>query len=451
MRVVTGVPLMMAGGAVGEIDLDVGVALTDSQNPPAVSPIMIGPSTDTVLGSFRLRVVRNQATPTTANLSTFRIGLRHSSAGGVRNSVISGVGDNLGRNILGRWDSVIPPVLRTDVSLFLSRPDADFVRIGDIIPITLKLRANTDARHIDTIQAQVQLPAAFQVVRGATDPTTLTEADHPLSPASSDLLTRNGPATGTFVLATANYSMGMPDQGVPQTVSFDVTGPNALTIPQGQERTIGTFYVRPMQKTTVGPTSPLTMALCQKWSDRIGQRIGTSVNFGPTPPMPTTGFVMQCQALPSELASPTDTCPWSCPTLQNLSVGPVRGTTGVSLEFRSPLSSTPSLLDNAGWVAQDPTKPLGTDQPVVPVTVGRYLDVKVIVNAGTDDVRTVDTFLIDLENGSTNFAMADNPVRGIDFALNPSLSYGPTNGTQCAMLGMSPMSDGEYNLSLIHI
>ena len=223
----------------GEIDLDVGVTLANSDTPP-VPPITIGSGTDTLLGTFHLRVKSNEATAVAT--PKFRIGLRHSSAGNDRNSVVSGAGDNAGLNILGQWTSANPVVAQSSVSLVLATRSFSIARIGDVLPIDIKLRANTDARHIDTVQGTVSLAtSSFIVVTGPGSTTPVNGGSPPISPASSDLLTRNGPATGTFAIV-----------GGVANVRIDVTGQTRLDLSAGQEKIVGTIYVRPVQK-TVGP------------------------------------------------------------------------------------------------------------------------------------------------------------------------------------------------------
>ncbi|MBU6290135.1 MAG: hypothetical protein KGS10_18405, partial [Chloroflexi bacterium] len=123
----------------GEIDLDVGVTLPNSQSPSSVQPITL--TNDTFVGAFFLRILRNEATSASSPASpTFRIGLRHSSAGGDRNSVVSGAGDNVGLNILGTWNSARPTVAQTNVSLVLATRAFSVARVGDVLPIDIKLR-----------------------------------------------------------------------------------------------------------------------------------------------------------------------------------------------------------------------------------------------------------------------------------------------------------------------
>ncbi|NDF09968.1 MAG: hypothetical protein EB058_14920, partial [Proteobacteria bacterium] len=366
----------MAGGAIGEIDLDVGVALTDSQSPPAVDPIMIGPGTDTVLGTFRLRVKRNpmMMVQTQPDSSQFRIGLRHSSAGNDRNSVVSGAGDNAGLNILGQWTSANPVVAQSSVSLVLATRSFSVARIGDVLPVDIKLHANTDARHIDTVQGTVSLAtSSFIVVTGPSTTTPVMAGGAPISPASSDLLAKSGPATGTFAInsGTAN-------------VRVDVTGATPFNLSAGDEKVIGTIYVRPVQR-TVGPiTLGLAPVSDASPPDQVGERVpGGSVGFAST----VTSATVSQSATPSQ-------CSGSCSTLN---IGAVRGTIGVSLEVRSPRADDPLLTSNAGWRAATST--------MTPFTAvdGRFLDVKVIVNAGDTDNRSADRFTIVLQKDYNQF------------------------------------------------
>ncbi|MFZ4386143.1 MAG: hypothetical protein ACOYOM_14520, partial [Chloroflexota bacterium] len=358
------------GAAIGEIDLDVGVTLADAQTPPSVSPITIGPDADTRLGTFRLRVVRNETTPTTATSPVFRIGLRHSSAGGDRNSVITGAGDNVGLNILGKWDSVIPNIAQTTVSLVIANRTPGVVRIGDVLPIDIKLRANTDARHINTVQGKVSVAtSSFIVVTGPGSTTPVAAGGRPISLNDSQLAA-GGAATGTFVLVPADAGTAV--------VEINVTGPAALNLTAGQEKVIGTFYVRPVKKNVASITLSLDPGSAIEpvaAADKVGERgPNGSVGFAAMVTQdPTSGVAVGLLGI-----SPASPCSTEC---SSLSIGAVRGTIGVSLEVRSPRANEPLLTSNNGWRAATST--------MTPFTAvdGRYLDVKVIVNAGATDNR----------------------------------------------------------------
>jgi hypothetical protein len=254
-------------------------------------------------------------------------------------------------------------VKRTEVALSLATTVASSpLRIGGQVKVEVKV-APTNASYVNHLKAVVSVdPDEFQVV-----------ADGLYAPLTTGAVT-SAQAFGNAETFTGNYN---PTN---KTITFEANG-TSLTA-GGTAVKLGEFFIRPRKKILTNPTFTTDLVADEKQTGDVATTYAANL------------FAV---GTASSAASPA--------------VGPALGTVGVGLELRSPTVADPDLTSNNGWTAlalnttQDALAPLN-------VVDGRYLDVKVVVDAGNADngAQGADVFNVDLTINSSQLTLSSNAL-----------------------------------------
>ena len=241
-------------------------------------PATITTSAPAVVGTLKFRVKSNPSASVTASApdSTYAITLRNrnqamSGASGWRNSAIVGVGTigDAAMNIMGRAKDLPLPVERTEIALRLVPTVvtglAD-IRVGDVVPVDLKLKATTIIRNMTSLDASVSFDFAKFVLVDSTGAV--------IAPASATATTLNGSGfafgdSGTTAITGGNlHAQTTSGSNTTSTVTLKINGA-ALSKVKDNESTVVRFFVRPKDNgATTDTNNPLTLGA----SPTIGMR-----------------------------------------------------------------------------------------------------------------------------------------------------------------------------------
>ena len=420
-------------GATGQIDFEAGASGTGGQTPTAFAAVQVPTgSTGTLIGTFHVRVLENPVADVTYTLS---LRASNASAGGsgdsARNSVVTGADPanaqasfpgNVGYNVMAMTTDAVVQVVETRVAFSLVAATPTFGiarRVGDVVPVQIKLNPVTRANYIDTVRTKITFDTReFNLVTGpATDDAGKQPVSmNPVKFTAGDafvMATTNagGVATNTYTLdATSNTG----------TIELNITGTRQQLAASTSGTTdhaviIGTFYVRPLMKTiTAAGDDPLDIAFSNTASAHVAGERQLTTDFGPRIDFTVTTFA----------AGATTTVP------------NVLGTVGVSLKAQSPLASaTFSPLSQTG------TATFAWASPTFTVVDGRYLDVQVTVNAAGTDSLKVDRMSIDI---------AFDPAQ-LDFNATVASSYpmgGATGSGHELNASIGIAASGTYAVTL---
>jgi|GEM_PF-4937750 len=232
------------------------------------TPATITTSTPAVVGTLKFRVKSNPSSAVTASAAdtTYPITLRNrnqatSGASGWRNSAIVGVGaiGDAAMNIMGRAKDLHLPVERTEIALSLvptvvaGKTD---IRVGDVVPVDLKLKATTIIRNMTSLDASVSFDFAKFVLVDSTGAV--------IAPDSTTATTLNGTGfafgdSGTTAITDGNLHAQTTSGTTTSTITLKING-TALSKAKDNESTVVRFYVRPKDNgATTDTNNPLTL------------------------------------------------------------------------------------------------------------------------------------------------------------------------------------------------
>ncbi|NDB22209.1 MAG: hypothetical protein EB020_15215, partial [Proteobacteria bacterium] len=254
-------------GSTGKIDFEAGV--TGANNA-----VTVDANTDVLIGSFYVRVKTNPVSDGTYTLTLRAQNAATEGDDQYRNSVI-GDGSSVntaGKNIMGQATSADLTVKKTTVALSIDpsyttigQSLASDRRVGDIIPVDLKLTATTIVRNATSLNAVITFPSAdFVLVTSATDAAPVSATT-----GVGAVINSTGFAFGTGALASApgaantfRVASSLP------TITLKIDGA-ALALAANDVKTVGRFYVRPKYN---GDTSSATKNLTIAANPSLGIR-----------------------------------------------------------------------------------------------------------------------------------------------------------------------------------
>ena len=263
---------------------------------------------------------------------------------------------------------VKPTTVNVKLAPDFTTQQRDVIRVGDLIKVKY-LIDTTDAKYVNTIRTTITYQDT-DLILVDSQMAAISTGD-----AVSVLTTGTSDIAGATATGTNNRRA---TTGVVSTITLNVVG-NDNVLETASGKVVGTFWVRPLRKIGDGGL-PITIATANAYETLPGDGRGQNFQVG-NPLIDATA-----------------------PKINN-----VRGTIGVSLEARSPLASNTAddeFLagndDRTGqtWVAN------GT-AGALQVVDGRYLDVRVKVDAGSssvtakDDAKKADVFNVDIQYDKT--------------------------------------------------
>ncbi|NBX46765.1 MAG: hypothetical protein EBT22_06090, partial [Chloroflexi bacterium] len=239
-------------------------------------------SGDVLIGSFYVRVKTNPVSNANYTLTLRAQNAATEGDDQYRNSVIgdgSSVG-TAGKNIMGMATNAVLPVKKTTVALSIDpsyttigQSLASDRRVGDIIPVDLKLTATTIVRNATSLNAVITFPSAdFVLVTSATDAAPVSATT-----GVGAVINSTGFAFGTGALASApgaantfRVASSLP------TITLKIDGA-ALALAANDVKTVGRFYVRPKYN---GDTSSATKNLTIAANPSLGIRASDGGSLG---------------------------------------------------------------------------------------------------------------------------------------------------------------------------
>jgi hypothetical protein len=238
------------------------------------TPATITPSTPAIVGTLKLRVKSNPTSAVTASQAdtTYPIVLRNrnqatSGSSGWRNSAIVGVGTigDAAMNIMGRAKDLPLPVERTEIALSLVPGLVDGKldrRVGDVIPVDLKLTATTIIRNMTSLDASISFDFAKFVL--------VTSTGVVIAPDSTIATILNGTGftfgdSGTTAIINNmevignNHTQATSGSTTTSTIVLRIEG-TALFKAKDDVSTVVRFYVRPKDNgATLDTNNSLTL------------------------------------------------------------------------------------------------------------------------------------------------------------------------------------------------
>ncbi|NBT26883.1 MAG: hypothetical protein EBT09_10090 [Actinobacteria bacterium] len=370
----------IAEDGTGQVDFE-AAASGDSTSGYSSLTVARG-TTGRLIGTFYVRVLKN---PTNGVDYTLTLRASNASTSDSRNSVVTGADPanaqtsypgNVGYNTMAKTTNAILSVVETKVefSLVAATPASGARRVGDVVPVQIKMNPVTRTNYINTVTTKITFDTTeFNLVTG-----TNTD-DAGKAPIASG-------ATNAVKFATGANAFGIPSDGTgiaansyavnagthTGTIELNITGTRQVLSASTANTTdnavvIGTIFVRPLKKTDTGTNHadvPLNISLTSTATDHVAGEKQPNTDFGPVIDFTVT----------TTTAAPT-------------TVPLVLGTVGITLKAQSPLATSTfnAISDITSWAGSSFT-----------VVDGRYLDVQVTVDAGNADSLKVNRMAIDI-------------------------------------------------------
>ncbi|NBT04939.1 MAG: hypothetical protein EBS94_16240, partial [Proteobacteria bacterium] len=353
-----------------------------------------------------------------------------------RNSVVTGADPanaqtsypgNVGYNTMAKTTNAILSVVETKVefSLVAATPASGARRVGDVVPVQIKMNPVTRTNYINTVTTKITFDTTeFNLVTG-----TNTD-DAGKAPIASG-------ATNAVKFATGANAFGIPSDGTgiaansyavnagthTGTIELNITGTRQVLSASTANTTdnavvIGTIFVRPLKKTDTGTNHadvPLNISLTSTATDHVAGEKQPNTDFGPVIDFTVT----------TTTAAPT-------------TVPLVLGTVGITLKAQSPLATSTfnAISDITSWAGSSFT-----------VVDGRYLDVQVTVDAGNADSLKVNRMAIDITFDPTQLELNVNSQTVTNDGLAHKLG---TNIVASGSFSVNPdNANGVVHLSLM--